>query len=329
MTDIEINPGFKETPLARDRRFDDQDFRRYRMKWNNYPKYNIVDSMPIHLDLEVTARCQLKCPGCPSMKLDFDKGDMGIEMAKKAVFDFCGKPYMEWPSGAESIKFNWRGEPTLYKKLPELVKYAREPPGVVDAMINTNGMSLTPELSEELVKAGITMVAFSIDSISPERYELLRPGAKFEKVLHHLYRFCEEAEKQDYLAIRVQRIEYPDESMPHEEFVEFFKDGFPRVNYVASNHYKEKELAGDISRESKPCAQLWQRMTITYDGWMGPCCEFNRFGEHRFGRFPDARIDYTWNGLEINELRRLHGLGKQNDVNACARCTVTKPMVRH
>jgi hypothetical protein len=196
-------------------------------------------------------------------------------------------------------------------------------------MINTNGCALTPELGRELIDAGITLVAFSIDSIVPERYEQLRPGAKFDKVLRNFNEFVRMAENVDGLAIRVQRIEYPDEPKPHEEFVQFFKDNYPRVNYVASNHYKAKELAGDVSRASKPCAQLWQRLVMTYDGWMGPCCEFNRFGEHRFGRFPDVGIGDVWECLELNELRRLHRCDEQNKVNACRACTVTKPMIRH
>jgi len=317
---IEINPGFKETPCSPDHRLKDREFRRYRMKWENYPKWDIVDEVPIHLDLEVTARCQLKCPGCPSMKLDYDKGDMAYWVARDALTEFSTK-------GGSSVKFNWRGEPTLYKGLPGLVAIARAY-GLVDAMINTNGVSLTPELSTELILNGITMVAFSIDSTESERYARLRPGAKLDKVLANLGAFLKRAEKVNHLAVRVQRIEYPDEPMSHDDFVDFFVKKFPRVNYVASNSYKTKELEGDAQRPSNPCAQLWQRLVMTYDGWVGPCCEFNRFKEHRFGRFPDASLERIWDSLEINELRRKHRLGEQNDIGPCARCTVTKPRVR-
>jgi len=314
---VEINPGFNETYCHLNYRLNDERYRRYRMKWENYPKWNIVDEMPIHLDLEVTARCQLKCPGCPSMKLDYDKGDMAFWVAKDALTEFATK-------GGSSVKFNWRGEPTLYKALPALVARASEL-SLTDIMINTNGVALTPELGLDLVMSGITMVAFSIDSVDKERYAKLRPGANLDKVLANLGAFLKYAEKVNRINVRVQRIEYPDEPMSHEDFVNFFVKEFPRVNYVASNSYKMKELEGDVQRPSSPCAQLWQRLVMTYDGWVGPCCEFNRFKEHRFGRFPDASLEKIWNSLEINELRRKHWLSEQNDIESCKRCCVTKP----
>ena len=314
---IEINPGFHETYCHLDHRFKSQSFRRYRMKWDDYPKYDIVDKVPIHLDLETTARCQLKCPGCPSMKLVYDKGDMPIGVAIDAIKEFAEK-------GGSSVKFNWRGEPTLYKDLPTLVSTATMM-GLQDKMMNTNGVSLTPELSMDLVMRGINMVAFSIDSVDRERYAKLRPGANLDKVTKNLRAFLRYAEQVDSICVRVQRIEYPDEPMSHDEFADFFIHEFPRVNYVASNSYKVKELDGDVSRASNPCAQLWQRLVMTYDGWMGPCCEFNRFGEDTFGQFPTTSIESVWTSSILGNLRRKHRLCEQNEIDACAHCTVTKP----
>jgi sulfatase maturation enzyme AslB (radical SAM superfamily) len=295
------------------------EYRRYRAAWESNPKFDIVNWVPLHLDLETTARCQLKCPGCPSTKLKFGKGDMPYEHVRNLLRDFA-------EMGGNSVKFNWRGEPTLYPRLADAVACAREA-GLVDIGINTNGVALTPVLSKELVDAGITMVAFSIDSYQEKRYEILRPGANLTKVLLNLRAFLQEAERRDDLYVRIQRIDYPDEPISHGCFVDFFKEKFPRVNSVASNRYKEKDDAGCVSRPSKPCAQLWQRMVVTFDGWMGPCCEFNRFGEHRFGRYPDASLSETWRSIELEGLRRYHSCDRQNEIGPCAKCTVTKPAV--
>ena len=316
MSGIEINPGFNETVLIEDSKMKNVGYRRYRMAWDNYPKYDIVGWVPIHLDIETTARCQLKCPGCPSTKLKFGKGDMDITMVSRLLTEFG-------VHGGSSVKFNWRGEPTLYKQLPTAVAYAHHA-GLYDIMLNTNGVAMTPKLSKELVLRGVTSVAFSIDSVDPNRYAKLRPGAELSKVLVNLRAFLKEAEAIDDVYVRVQRIEYPDEPMEHDEFVEYFQDNFTRVNAIASNRYKVKELEGDESTESNPCAQLWQRLIVTYDGWMGPCCECNRFGVERFGRYPDRSLSDMWNSLEMTQLRRFHREGRQNEVNACRKCTVTK-----
>ncbi|NUN51870.1 MAG: GHKL domain-containing protein [Planctomycetaceae bacterium] len=52
----------------------------------------------------------------------------------------------------------------------------------------TNGTALTPKRFEPLCAAGITSIAFSIDSLDPERFARARQGARLEQVLANLIR---------------------------------------------------------------------------------------------------------------------------------------------
>lgn len=311
-----INPGFNEKIL--EPRKTTQEFRRYRMRFEKNPVYDIVDWIPVHLDLELTARCQLKCPGCPSMKLKYGRGDMDVNTAKLAICEFATK-------GGASIKFNWRGEPTLYPRLADLVKHATDF-SVIDKMINTNGVKMTQSLSKDLIKAGLTSCAWSIDSHIDATYEKLRPGAKLPLVLENLSTFLDYKDLLDSdVYVRVQRIGYPKviKEEPFDEFVDFFKDHYPGINAIAENHYKEKALEGRTDIPSQPCAQPWQRLVMAYDGTVGPCCEMNRF-KSPLGVYPKENLPNIWRSDSLEFLRQCHREGRQNELEACKRCTVTK-----
>jgi len=311
-----INPGFTEKELIP--RKVSSEWKTYRLAWEEFPKRDILGPVPIHLDLELTARCQLRCPGCPSQKLDYGKGDMEVQLAENLLEEFGCR-------GGWAVKFNWRGEPTLHHSLVHLVKKAGDT-GIIDRMLNTNGVLMDGDLSKKMILAGTTTVAWSIDSTDDVTYARLRPGAQLEQVLDNLDSFLQWKDLLDSdVYVRVQRIAYPDviPAEPFEDFVEFFEKNYPGVNSVAENHYKEKSLEGDTRFPSKPCAQPWQRLVVSYDGKVGPCCEMNRF-RASLGNAYKSTINEMWTSDSMEFLRQCHRDNQQNSLEACRRCSATK-----
>jgi radical SAM protein with 4Fe4S-binding SPASM domain len=64
------------------------------------------------------------------------------------------------------------GEPTLYKKLPDLIKEAKTYDWEV--RLNTNGSLINNSLAEKLLDAGLDCVSVSIYSASPEVHDAMR-----------------------------------------------------------------------------------------------------------------------------------------------------------
>jgi cyclic pyranopterin phosphate synthase len=62
------------------------------------------------------------------------------------------------------------GEPTVNKKLPELIKYIRSIPTVKSIGITTNGIVVKSQLTK-LVEAGLTHINISLDTLIPEKFE--------------------------------------------------------------------------------------------------------------------------------------------------------------
>jgi MoaA/NifB/PqqE/SkfB family radical SAM enzyme len=121
---------------------------------------------PIHLDLELTNRCNQKCITCwhsgtPSFKL----GDMDFVLADNLISEYARKGY-------KSIKFNLRGEPMVYKYILPRILWAKNC-GYVDLMINSNGVLITPEVFDSLKKHGLTTLIISVDAFTHATYEEL------------------------------------------------------------------------------------------------------------------------------------------------------------
>lgn len=57
---------------------------------------------------------------------------------------------------------------------------------VPDLLFITNGIRLTPQIAETVVKSGVTQVQFSIDGSTKQTYEHIRRGAKFETLIKNI-----------------------------------------------------------------------------------------------------------------------------------------------
>ena len=68
-----------------------------------------------------------------------------IDFLTSSAAFFCSSTNKFIPS----IKFNWRGEPLLNSKLPEIIDYAKQK-GILETMINTNATKLNEEMSEKI-----------------------------------------------------------------------------------------------------------------------------------------------------------------------------------
>ena len=69
MTDAIINPSYTETRPDRGGMYEwEQDLRdeywEYRKAWSELPRTFTVSRFPLHLDIETTRRCNLRCPHC-------------------------------------------------------------------------------------------------------------------------------------------------------------------------------------------------------------------------------------------------------------------------
>ena len=156
------------------------DYESYRDKWYTNPDQKIVEDWPLHVDLELVSRCNLKCPMCPTLLPIFQelrvdpstKGLMNKELAKKIITEIAGHVF--------SLRLSWVGESTLHPDLISILKFAKES-GIPEVSFLTNGARLTESLFRELMKEGLDILTISVDGLN-ETYEKIRAPIKFDTI---------------------------------------------------------------------------------------------------------------------------------------------------
>ncbi|MFC1823056.1 radical SAM/SPASM domain-containing protein [Thermodesulfobacteriota bacterium] len=291
----------------------DPKYLEYRRQWIENPKYFILRDFPIHLDIEITNRCNLKCTFCdklPYISRD-QTGDMDFELYKRIIDE--GKEYELC-----SVKLSYRGESLLHPKVAEMVQYAKKK-GIIDIYFNTNGMLLTEKMVLRLIDAGLDRISVSVEGTDPVAFERARCGAKFDRILKNVDRLLELRSQNGtkHPKVRIQTVALP--SIDLAEYAEYW---LPHCDEVAAIDYKE----ADVVKRNKcledsdwACPQLWQRMTIEWDGAVIPCNN----DDYRLlspGNANGKSIHDCWHDPAVQIARELHKKGKSHLVEACNGC---------
>jgi MoaA/NifB/PqqE/SkfB family radical SAM enzyme len=287
-------------------------YKEYRHKWHSQPSQiykkgyedfikNKDVILPLCIDIEIAAICDLACPHC------FREY---IITPDKIINEFFFYDIIDQISELKipSIKLNWRGEPLLHPKIGKFIEYAKKK-NILDVSINTNATNLSEKKSKELIECGLDQIIYSFDGGTKKTYEKMRPGRfeknTFEKVIENIKNFkkIREQSNSKFPITKIQMILTEDSRSEIENFYSLFFDYVDDVtvtqynerggnledideekknfikNYLIKNNLPETtpyivDVNSNISISNGriSCEQLFQRMMITYDGQVGMCC---------------------------------------------------------
>jgi len=306
------------------------EYKEYRRKWVENPKNFILEEGPLNLDIEITNLCNLKCPMCPRTILIRD--DISVDNEKYKL------GFMDWELytslidqaediGVSAVKLNWLGEPTMHKDLIRMVDYAKRK-GILEVLINTNAVLLDQNLAEGLIKAGLDKLLFSFDSPYKENYEKIRIGADFNTVLSNIknVRLIREKLKMESPLTRVLMVLMKENQDHFKDLVELFKDD---VDIVAWGEFtNEEELIGEDRKivkrkkiENFACAQLWQRMFVSWNGKVVVCCADAKMN-YVVGDARKEKIKDIWKNEKYSQIREMHMKGGYDKIYICSICDI-------
>ena len=296
----------------------DKRFIKYRKKWEEWPVIYNIEDFPLFIDIEVTNKCNLKCPFC-STTISGNKNKKG----------FIFKKYVERiidegsDNGLYGVKFNIRGEPLLHSEISYFVKYAKKK-GLIDVYFNTNALLLTEEMSNKLIEAGLDRISISFEGYTKEIYESNRVGSNYEKVLNNIEKlqFIKSKLNVKYPRVRIQTIKM-DNVFSIEKYKSFWKD---KVDEVAFLDYKDMGIKNKGIVSSWSCPQLWQRMSVLWDGTIFPC---NHDDECliSLGNIDDISIKECWNSNKLEYLRKMHKNKLAHKIEACDGCFLRNSLI--
>jgi radical SAM protein with 4Fe4S-binding SPASM domain len=92
-----------------------------------------------------------------------------------------------------------------------------------------------------------------------------------------------------------------------------------RVAPASEQYALFKEGRAHSSVRKKTCHQLWERMTVHWNGNVAPC-HADIDGSTVLGNLGTQSIHEIWNGEEISRIRELHRQSKFEALPLCAGC---------
>ncbi len=327
------SPTYYELPAPPEldwRRYRPEAWREYRRQWDERPRRREAGAFPLHLDIDPTNRCNLKCSMCPRTYYINEgrnewnpggrPGEMDFSLYEKLIEE--GRAH-----GLKSIKLNFLGEPLLYSKLADMVELAAG--AGLWVMINTNATILGPEMAEKLLKAGLTDIFFSFDSPYKDEYERVRVGADFEKTLANIREFMRIKDEMGRRDLQTRASMVLPENLPpareaalKADYIKLFRDmgvaeiGFGLPSVMGLDYEQEYGLFPGFV-----CPDLFRRLFVFWDGPAGPCCGD---WERRLivGDATKTSLADIWRGPEYRRLREAHQGGRYETIEPCRQCSV-------
>jgi radical SAM protein with 4Fe4S-binding SPASM domain len=238
--------------------------------------------------------CQLKCPLCPTGlgRLNYDRSIMSLETFK---FVLGKMPFVR------TIDLYKSGEPFLNPDIFAMVKYAAAQQ--IEVIISTNFSFSRPDgFFEDIVNSGLWKLVISLDGASQESYSQYRIGGNYELVMSNIIKLIEAKKRLrsrtpeivwQFLVNRFNEHEIPAAEkiadnlkillhiMPmdlDDELPDFQPEGTIQERKAywlpADKKYICDRYQGEHRYPLFPgiCTQLFNRVIITADGKVFPCC---------------------------------------------------------
>lgn len=296
-------------------------------------------SAPFTVYIEQTRVCNLKCFYCIHSTRDEENGEFKKLNYEIKHMDF--EKYLkivehlsEFPKdGIKRIVFSGLGEPLTNPRLPEMIKLIADKKIASRIEIITNGLLLTPELSNKLVDAGLTNINISIQGLNSEKYkEVCGQKINFDKFIENLkYLYKNKKNTQIYIKAIDATFENKEEE---NKFYEIFS---PMANKIYIEHLiqmqrqmKQLESKVDTTKNfygetfnpnRKICSPTFYFLQIGCDLDVFPCPVPGLTRKISMGNIKENTLLEIWNGKKRKEFLKTMLKFQKDTVPDCKGCT--------
>jgi MoaA/NifB/PqqE/SkfB family radical SAM enzyme len=292
---------------------------------------------PLVVEIFSIYACNLSCKFChyglekEKRPLISTKKVMDPGLYKKCILDLASFKHK-----IKLLRFCSTGEPLLDKNIIDMVDYAAKNHVAEEIEIITNGLLLTPELSQKLIDAGVTRLRVSIYGVNSDMYqEMCGKKINFNQLVGYVRSFFDlktKSGKKIILYVKTMDCTLKDEQ-EKEQFIEIFKDicdnyaveqVIPQIPGIDYSPWIEKDrpntnTMGFILPSINVCPQPFYLFSINPDGMVIPCCaSYNR----PIGNANRESLYEIWHGSVLRRFQRtmLDGVARAGDI--CAKCNI-------
>ena len=300
-------------------------------KAQKWLRRDVAWGMPFRYTIDPLNVCNLRCPLCPT-----GLGTLKRERGKMTLTDYQTIIDQIAPYAYRVELYNW-GEPFLHPQIFDMIQYASQRRIAVRLSSNLN--LFNTDMAEKTVASGLDWIIVDVDGATQESYQKYRKRGELAKVLTNI-RLLADAKRRlrshkPYIVARVLVNRYNEheigqiERIARQSGADAFTAGTLFIDTKSKAQVEEwLPLNEKLSyyTYSAPlanvwhCADLWESLTINWDGGMAPCCWLHDKA-HDFENALARPIREIWNGEAYVSSRRVFAPGGQKEGPQRTICT--------
>lgn len=275
-------------------------------------------ALPAMVLIELTNTCNLRCAKCTLVNTKRDRGFIADSLVEKILQDIksAGAP--------TEIAFSGSGEPTLHPHLVEYVKAARSIPNVGVIGFATNGVALTPNLSEKLLDAGLTRLKASLDTDDAREYLRLNGRDTYEQAAANFLQFCQiNKATGNRCRVTLKGTIYKNDLSLAGRLKKKWEPYVDHVRITPVHNWAGVATRGltNVNKEPSPCSLLWDQVQVLWDGQITICCMDCMEGRFNMGNAYETNLSQYWlHDPELKKIRLQHDALNLSALPVCANC---------
>jgi len=267
---------------------------------------------PRKIQIETTILCNGKCTFCPQNEVTRRPKYMEERVWKKIIDDSRNRGVLYRP-----FLIN---EPFVDDRLPDIIEYIRLDE-TAKVELNSNGHWTKKSLTEDVLRAGVDWIRFSIDGFSEETYKKSGRGTQYDKVVENVHDFIDVRNrlKSDcFIEIRMIGMDY--NRHEHQGFLDYWNKYADKATITQLYTWP---WMGQTEPFRAPCLKIIDEMFFIVDGRASLCCwDFMERGI--VGDINDNTVEEIWLGELNQKYRKYLDKGERDKILLCSKCDAYK-----
>lgn len=286
---------------------------------------------PYVLFVDPSSACNFACTFCPTGDSELIKsigrhiGSLSFEDFEKIIADAA-----EFPDKMKVLRLYKDGEPLVNKRLPAMIRLARESKLFDKIDTTTNGALLTELKSEELINSGIDLINISIDGLDAEQFlHFTKARVDYTKFVNNI-KYLNEIKGNCKIIVKTTS-EIIGKDREQEFFgtfgnycdkiyVENTSPCWPNFDVEERMNIKiTKGLYGNEIIEQTACPYIFYSISVNSDMKVSACfVDWER--DLIVGNLRANSLKEIWESAELNAHRLAHLSGKRKEHKTCGGC---------
>ena len=277
-------------------------------------------AMPFSIQVEASQVCNIKCNYCMQSFVDNRKKSL---MTFSTFVRMC-ESIAEFDGKLKTINFAGWGEPLVNPYLPSMIKHAKCCHITNNIAVITNGILMTPGVSDMLVEAGTDHIRVSLQGISGKKYkEISGREESFKRIVDniaHLYN--NKGNCLVYVKVADIALDEGDEKRFYDIFHDITDAMYvEKIRPMFQENVQDGKTISKYGEEHSPvlvCPQPFFMMAVTATGDVYPCCSY--YDPTSFGNVCDTKLKDIWESREMRSFQKMLLSGKRKEQNRYPVC---------